>query len=105
MLIYQMINHLNLVPFSPESIGDLQRVVEFVENKNPYAARRIAIDLQEGVEKLKQFPLIGLPVFKCTDPEKIRDLYMGDYTVRYFIANEVIYILRIWHGIENEKYL
>ena len=32
------------------------------EVKNPYAARRTAIDLQEGVSKLKQFPQIGLPV-------------------------------------------
>ncbi len=54
------------VKYSPESVGDLQRVVEFVENKNPYAARRIAIDLQEGVERLKQFPQIGLPVLKAT---------------------------------------
>ena len=93
------------VKYSQESISDLQRVVEFVENKNPYAARRIAIDLQEGVEKLKQFPLIGLPVLKAPDPEKMRDLYVGDYTLRYLIANEVIYILRIWHGRENEKNL
>ncbi len=93
------------VKYSPESIGDLQRVVEFVENKNQYAARRIAIDLQEGVEKIKQFPLIGLPVLKSTDPEQIRDLYVGNYTVRYLIINEVIYILRIWHGKENEKNL
>ena len=93
------------VKYSPESIGDLQRVVEFVENKNQYAARRIAIDLQEGVERLKQFPLIGLPVLKASDPEQLRDLYVGDYTVRYLITDEVIYILRIWHGKENEKNL
>lgn len=93
------------VKYSPESIGDLQRVVEFVENKNKYAARRIAIDLQEGVERLKQFPQIGLPVLKASDPEQLRDLYVGDYTVRYLITEEVIYILRIWHGKENEKNL
>ncbi|MCP5035707.1 MAG: type II toxin-antitoxin system RelE/ParE family toxin, partial [Actinomycetia bacterium] len=40
-----------------------------------------------------------------TDPEQIRDLYVGNYTVRYLIINEVIYILRIWHGKENEKNL
>lgn len=91
------------VKYSPESIGDLQRVVEFVENKNPYAARRIAIDLQEGVERLKQFPQIGLPVLKAADPEQLRDLYVGEYTVRYLITDEAIYILRIWHGKENEK--
>lgn len=90
---------------SAESVEDLQRVVEFVENKNPHAARRIAIDLQEGVHKLKQFPLIGLPVSKAPDPEKIRDLFVGQYTVRYLINDEVIYSLRIWYGKENEKNL
>jgi plasmid stabilization system protein ParE len=93
------------VKYSPESIGDLQRVVEFVENKNPYAARRIAIDLQEGIERLKQFSQIGLPVLKAANPEQIRDLYVGDYPVRYLILDEVIYILRIWHSKENEKNL
>jgi ABC-type dipeptide/oligopeptide/nickel transport system ATPase component len=39
------------------------------EVKNPFTARRIAIDLQEGVDKLKQFPKIGLPVLKAPDPE------------------------------------
>ena len=93
------------VKYSPESIGDLQRLVEFVEDKNPYAARRIAIDLQEGIERLKQFPQIGLPVLKATNPEQLRDLYLSDYTVRYLITDEVIYILRIWHGKENQKNL
>ena len=41
------------VEYSPESLKDLHRVVEFVEVKNPYAARRIAIDLQEGVSRLE----------------------------------------------------
>lgn len=93
------------IKYSPESIDDLQRVVEFVEVKNPYSARRLAIDLQEGVEKLKQFPKIGLPVLKAPDPEAIRDLYINDYTVRYLIAEGVIYILRVWHHKENEKNL
>ena len=93
------------IRYSLESIDDLHRVVEFVEVKNPFAARRIAIDLQEGVEKLKQFSKIGLPVLKASDPEQIRDLYIGNYTARYLIADETIYILRIWHNKENEKNL
>ena len=93
------------VKYSPESLADLQQVVEFVEAKNPYAARRIAIDLQEGVSKLKQFPQIGLPVIKAPDPKTIRDLYVSDYTVRYLITDESIYILRVWHNKENEKNL
>jgi plasmid stabilization system protein ParE len=93
------------VRYSPESLADLQQVVEFVEAKNPYAARRIAIDLQEGVSKLKQFPQIGLPVIKAPDPKTIRDLYVSDYTVRYLNTDETIYILRVWHNKENEKNL
>ena len=93
------------VKYSPESIDDLQRVLEFVEIKNPFAARRIAIDLQEGIERIKQFPKIGLPVLKAPDPELIRDLYISNYTLRYLICDDFIYVLRIWHNKENEKNL
>lgn len=91
------------IKYSPESIADLRRVVEFVEVNNPYAARRIAIDLQEGVCKLKQFPEIALPVAHAPDPDKIRDLYIKDYTVRYLISGSIVFILRVWHSRENEK--
>jgi plasmid stabilization system protein ParE len=93
------------VKYSPESIDDLQCVVEFVEIKNPYTARRIAIDIQEGVDKLKEFPEIGLPVLKANDPEKIRDLYIRNYTVRYLLSDQIIYVLRVWHNKENGKNL
>ncbi len=93
------------VRYSPESIDDLQRVLEFVELKNSFAARRIAVNLQEGVDKLKLFPKIGLPVLTASDPEQIRDIYIGKYTVRYLIVDEIIYVLRIWHNKENEKNL
>ena len=93
------------IRYSPEAIDDLQRLVEFVEDKNPFAARRIAINLQEGVDKLKQFPRIGLPVLKASDPEQVRDLYISNYTVRYLITDEIIYVLRVWHNKENEKNL
>jgi plasmid stabilization system protein ParE len=94
------------VKYTPEAIGDLERVVEFVEAKNPFAARRIALDLQERIDRLKQFPKIGLPVLKAPDPELIRDLYVSNCAVRYLISNdEYIYILRIWHNKENEKNL
>jgi len=91
------------ITYSPEAIGDLQRVVEFIEPKNLFAARRIAIDIQEGIQKLKQFPLIGLPVINAFDPEQIRDLYVSNYTVRYLVESKRIHILRVWHNKENEK--
>ncbi|MDA3932779.1 MAG: type II toxin-antitoxin system RelE/ParE family toxin [Gammaproteobacteria bacterium] len=89
--------------YAPEAVDDLHRVVEFVELKNPFAARRLANDLQEGIDKLKQFPNIGLSVWQAPEPEQIRDLYIGNLTVRYLVSTEIIYILRIWHSKENAK--
>jgi plasmid stabilization system protein ParE len=93
------------IKYSPESIADLNRLVEFIEAKNPYAARRIAIDMQEAFDNLKRFPKMGLPVLKSHDPELIRDLYINHYVARYLISDDVIYILRIWHNKENERSL
>ena len=89
--------------YSPESIKDLDRLREFIEQKNPLAARRIANAILEGIEKLKVFPNMGLPVNCAPEPKVIRDLYVGKYTIRYLVSNESIYILRIWHGMEIEK--
>jgi plasmid stabilization system protein ParE len=89
--------------YTPESIGDLQRLKEFIEIKNTLAAKKISITLREGINNLITFPIIGLPVSKAPEPETIRDLYVSNYTVRYLLQNESIYILRIWHNKENEK--
>ena len=89
--------------YAPEAIEDLIRLREFVENSNPTAAQRIATDLLLGMEKLKVFPEIGLKVDRAFEPHRIRDLYIGNYTVRYLIADGEIVVLRLWQGKENEK--
>ncbi len=89
--------------FAPEAIEDLIRLRGFIEENNPTAARRIARDLLLGMEKLKVFPEIGLKVERAFEPHRIRDLYIGNYTVRYLIGDGEIVVLRLWHGRENEK--
>jgi plasmid stabilization system protein ParE len=89
--------------FSPESVDDLIRLREFIEEKNPIEAQRIANELLLGLEKLKVFPEIGLEVHRAFDPKRIRDLFVGKYTVRYLIGDSEIVVLRIWHGKEIEK--
>ena len=89
--------------FSPEAVGDLARLRQFIEEKNPAAAQRIARDLLLGMEKLKVFPEIGLKVDRSFEPHRIRDLFIGRYTVRYLIGEGEIVILRLWHSKENEK--
>ncbi len=89
--------------FSPEAVDDLARLRNFIEEKNPVAAQRIARDLVVGMEKLKVFPEIGLKVDRAFDPQRIRDLFIGRYTVRYLIGEDEIVILRLWHSKEHKK--
>ncbi len=91
------------IQYSPEAIKDLVRLREFIEVKSPYAAKRVAIKILTGIEKLKTFPDIGLSVQHAPDPRKVRDLFVSNYTVRYLIGKDVIYILRVWHDKEIEK--
>ena len=89
--------------FSPEAIEDLIRLRDFIEEKNPAAAQRVAKDLLLGLEKLKVFPEIGLKVERAFEPQRIRDLFVGNYTVRYLVGNGEVVVLRIWHGKEHGK--
>jgi len=89
--------------FAPEALGDLVRLREFIEKENPSAAQRIARDLLLGMEKLKVFPEIGLKVERAFEPQRIRDLFVGNYTVRYLIGDGEVVVLRLWHGKEIEK--
>lgn len=89
------------ISYSPESIGDLIRLREFIEIKNPQAAQKIALSINDGISQLKSFPLLGVEVELAPEPEKIRDLIIGNYIVRYLIHSKQIYILRIWHHKEE----
>jgi len=91
------------VSFTPEAVADLERLREFIESNNPIAAQRIANELLIGIEKLKAFPQIGLKVIRAPQPHLVRDLFIGNYTVRYFIGSNEIFILRMWYGKEIEK--
>ena len=89
------------ISYSPESIRDLMRVREFIEIKNPYAAQKMATSISKGIYQLKTFPFLGMEVELAPEPEKIRDLIIGNYIVRYLIHAEHIYILRVWHHKEE----
>jgi plasmid stabilization system protein ParE len=91
------------IRYTVEAIHDLERLRAFVEPKNPHAARRIAAELLEGIENLAVFPDLGLPVQRAPDPHVIRDLFVGNYVVRYLRKARAIVILRIWHGKESER--
>jgi plasmid stabilization system protein ParE len=46
---------------------------------------------------------MGKSVDKSFSPGDLRDLFAGDYVVRYLISQTSIHILRVWHGREKDK--
>lgn len=89
--------------YTDEAIGDLKRLRQFIAVHNPTAASRIAAELISKIELLATFPKLGAPVELAPVPEVIRDMIFGQYIVRYSLHSSTIIILRIWHGLENER--
>ncbi len=89
------------ITYTPEAIGDLIRLREFIESKNPQAPQRIAKkNLIKGIKQLISFPLIGVMVEEAPEPEMVRDLIIGNYIARYLVYSNEVHILRIWHHKE-----
>lgn len=91
------------ISYTPEAIDDLARLRDFIAVKNQMAAQRIAYELLAGIEKLKVFPKMGIGVTRAPDPEIIRDLFIGQFTVRYYLKSTEVIILRLWHDKKIER--
>ncbi len=89
------------VRYSPEAVGDLRRLREFIEVKNPRAAKKTAATILKGIAQLKAFPTLGTKVERAPNPEAVRDLVVGNYLARYLVHETEIYVLRIWHHKED----
>jgi plasmid stabilization system protein ParE len=89
---------------SREARDDLVRLRAFIAAHDPSAAERVARRLIRGIERLIRFPRLGRRVIAAPGelaPEEIRDWLVGDYVVRYLIADDRVIVLRVWHGKEQ----
>ncbi len=87
--------------YSYEAIGDIIRLREFIESKNPQTAQKVAEAKRKGISQLKTFPYLGVEVELAPEPEMIRDLIIGNYIARYLVHGKQIFILRVWHHKEE----
>jgi plasmid stabilization system protein ParE len=80
--------------------NDLVRLHRFLEPVAPEAAARVVQDLARAPERLLDFPRIGEKL-DAYQPREVRRLIVGDYELRYEIANGTIMVLRLWHSRED----
>jgi len=89
--------------YSAEALEDLVRLRDFIAEHNPQAATRIAQQLLQRIEHLRNFPLIGINVIQAPVAGSVKDFVFGNYLVRYAVQSDSLCILRIWHHLENKE--
>ena len=91
-----------MILLSPDADEDVERLRTFLEQKNPDAARRALAAIWAAIDRLREFPDLGMP----TEDTDIRQIVVrfasSGYIVRYAAlpGDENILITRIWHGRE-----
>lgn len=86
----------------PEAWQDIQRLFEFLADKDPDAAARALVVISDGADRLLELPEIGWPM---NDDTRRRELYLpfgaGAYVLRYRLDGEAIIVIRVWHSRER----
>jgi plasmid stabilization system protein ParE len=91
-----------MILLSPDAVEDVERLRAFLDQKNPDAARRALAAIWTAIDRLRDFPDLGMP----TEDAEIRQIVVrfgsSGYIVRYAVlsGDANILITRIWHGRE-----
>jgi addiction module RelE/StbE family toxin len=83
--------------FTRRALGDLQRLRAFIAKDNPPAAQQVSAALRRSITRLIDQPRIGAIL---EYPSGVRRWVAGPYVIHYLIEDEILTILRIWHGRE-----
>jgi plasmid stabilization system protein ParE len=89
----------------PEALADLDRLFEFLREKNPEAAARAARAILDGADLLATSPRIGRRMSDDTDRRELPVPFgAGAYIIRYILgSDETVIIIRAWHSREDRR--
>lgn len=89
-----------LLRWSPESLGDLDRLYAFLEPVNPSVAATAVQELVAAAEVLREHPRMGERLSRY-HPREVRRLIVSRYELRYEVTGDNIFILRLWSARET----
>lgn len=89
------------IVYSQEAIDDLVALRAFIATANATAAAAVAADLLSRIERNRDVPGLGRRVTAAPDADVLRDAIFGKYIVRYALRRGVIFVLRIWHHLQQ----
>jgi addiction module RelE/StbE family toxin len=75
------------------SLTDLARIIEYISQDNPEAARHLAVSIRAKAEQLRSFPYLGREVLP-----NVRELVVHrHYLLTYRTKPGRVEILQVWH--------
>ena len=87
--------------WSVDAIADLDRFAQFLHERDPPLAGRIAAEIKERAQILASRPLLGR---RLGDREEYRQVVLqvarAAYIFQYRVENERLVMLRVFHGRE-----
>jgi plasmid stabilization system protein ParE len=92
------------VAWRERALEDTDRLYDFLFEKNKDAAVKAAQVILRGSSLLEESPRLGRPM---ADGTGRRELFIpfgsGFYVLRYFLTDDTVVIIRVWHGREDRK--
>ena len=89
--------------WTSKASSDLLRLHEHLRPVAPEAAARVVQQLAHAPNRLLDYPRLGEKL-EAFAPREVRRIIVGNYEMRYEIANGSIFILRLWHCRENRSF-
>ncbi len=86
--------------WTKKALSDLTRLHDFLAAVDPSAASRTVRNLTARPLRLLDHPRLGARL-SGFGAREVRRVLVGPYEVRYEIARDTIYVLRIWHTREH----
>lgn len=90
------------IKWTGKASSDLVRLHEHLCPVAPEAAARVVQQLARAPDRLLDYPRIGEKL-DAYAPREVRRIIVGNYELRYEIADATIFILRLWHCRENRS--
>jgi len=91
-----------IVRWLPDALDDLKRLHAFIEQHSPIAASRAVDTLIDSAQSLTDFPEKGRPWELEMGFRELSVKYGArGYVIRYRLVDEVVFIVRVWHALED----
>ncbi len=90
------------IRINPVAIADVQEMKAYIAEDNPAAAERMGNDIYSKVEKLADFPQMGVSLSSRINMKAdYRFLVCGMYLIFYKIEGEFVSVYRVLNGMRD----